>query len=160
MNNHTRKTDDNKPITPDEWNNAINHLLTTIPLRFFRDVMILSKQEGSTWGLNRYHGLVMIIRNNLRKAGYNWGDIALDNYWQQLLEDAVTQVKSKIQYYEQHPEKAESHWKKPYQFPPEPPSYPMKYIIQIIITASREFEVYNYLKKHLYSHTRFHIPFF
>ena len=69
MNNHTRKTDDNKPITPDEWNNAINHLLTTIPLRFFRDVMILSKQEGSIWGLNRHHGLGMIIRNNLRKAG-------------------------------------------------------------------------------------------
>ena len=113
MNQHTRKTDDNTPISHTEWNNAINHLLTTIPLRFFRDVQNVIKQEGPTWGLQHHHGLGMIIRNILRKAGYTWGDIALDNYWQQLLEDAVTQVESKIQFYEQHPEKAEPNWKKP-----------------------------------------------
>ena len=89
MDTPVRKKDDGKPITANEWTQAIAYLLDTIPLRFFRDVRAVIITEGQNWGLKRHLGLGMKIRNILREGGFQWGNLALDDYWYHLLEDAV-----------------------------------------------------------------------
>lgn len=141
-----RKKDSDESISQEEWNKAVLFLLNTLPLRFFRDIWKIMNKQGEKWMINYHHGLGTRIRNILRKADFNWGNIALDDYWHKLLQDAVELAKDDIQYYEKHPEEAEENWTKAYVFEPEPPSYPIKYLAQLLIQEGFHLDVFNHLK--------------
>lgn len=141
-----RKKDSDEPISPQEWNKAVLFLLNTFPLRFFRDIWKIINIDREKWMINYHHGLGTRIRNILREADFNWGNIALDDYWYQLLQDAVKIVKKDILYYEKHPNEAEENWSQEYVFEPEPPTYPIKYFAQLMIQEGFHLDVFNKLK--------------
>jgi len=141
-----RKKDSGEPISIVEWNNAVICLLDTLPLRFFRDMWKIMNIDREKWMVKLHLRLGIRIRNILRKADYNWGNMALDHYWYQLLQDAVKLVKKDILYYEKHPNEAEENWTQEYVFEPEPPSYPIKYFAKIMTQDGFHIDVFNKLK--------------
>ena len=102
--------------------------------------------DREKWMVKLHLRLGIRIRNILRKADYNWGNMALDEYWYQLLQDAVKLVKKDILYYEKHPDEAEENWTQAYVFEPEPPTYPIKYITQLMTKEGFHLDVFNKLK--------------
>lgn len=88
----SKLTDRGKEITPEEWNEAIECLIKKYPEEIFVEVWEAMKNEGDSWSGKRHRSFGMDVRNTLRSSGFQWGSIALDHYWDDLVEDATKKV--------------------------------------------------------------------
>ena len=77
------------PIPPSEKKKAIQYLIDHIPAETLDEVAKSIKDDGPDWWVLHHHGFGMDVRNLLRKGGFNWGPIDLDEVWVELIEKAV-----------------------------------------------------------------------
>ncbi len=79
-------------ISNDEKEAAIQFLLDNISKDCLKKVWIAVQNKKSfwSWSLNLYFG--MYVRNTLRKGGFDWGALVLDNLWSTLIEEAARRV--------------------------------------------------------------------
>ena len=87
-----RSTDRGKEITQEEWDEAIECVIQKYPEETFIEIWEAIKNEGDSWSGKRHHGFGMDVRNTLRSSGLGWGSIALDSYWDDVIEDATRKV--------------------------------------------------------------------
>ena len=71
---------------------AVVYLIENIPKGTLKEVRELIKKEGPGWSFRLHHGFGTGVRNTLRRGGFSWDDISLDNVWASLVEEAVKRV--------------------------------------------------------------------
>jgi hypothetical protein len=76
-------------IPPSEKKKAIQYLIDNIPAETLEEVAKDMRENGSDWGILHHHGFGTDVRNLLRKGGFDWGPIDLDEVWIGLVEKAV-----------------------------------------------------------------------
>ena len=85
--------EDEKRITPEEWNAAITYLEAYYPPETWQQLQNLTQCDG--WWIKYHHGFGTEVRNTLRKGGFDWGSISLDDNWASLMEDALERWEKK-----------------------------------------------------------------
>lgn len=80
-----------REICDEEIENAIDYLASGISENVLKEVFCLFQQDVKL--VSRKHfGLGMDVRNFLRRGGFDWGDIELDENWIYLLWKASKKV--------------------------------------------------------------------
>ena len=78
----------NEP-TPTERDQAIRLLAGKIPKETSANILMLMQNKQTPWHHASHFGLGLQVRNALREASYNWGDVYLDDHWHELVEEAA-----------------------------------------------------------------------
>jgi|Deesub1362A_J573_1020465.scaffolds.fasta_scaffold00194_12 hypothetical protein len=88
-----RLKDTGEVITDKEWKQAVDciikHHREALP-----ELKKVIKEKGEDWSLGYHHSLGLSVRNTLRREGFQWGAISLDNNWADLVEEAVKKAVS------------------------------------------------------------------
>ncbi|HUX99101.1 MAG TPA: hypothetical protein VMV49_06070 [Candidatus Deferrimicrobium sp.] len=87
-------------ITTEDREKAITYLMTTLPDDTIQKVSQKIHEEGEGYLMELHHGFGTQVRNLLRKGGFHWGAIVLDNEWDSLVLEAV---KRKLQRLKNNP---------------------------------------------------------
>lgn len=77
-------------ISKEEKEEAIQYLMGNIPKECLKKVSIAVQNKGYYWSVDMCFG--MYVRNVLRKGGFHWGPLALDDLWSTLIEEAARRV--------------------------------------------------------------------
>jgi len=85
--------DDGKRITKKTWTEAVDFLTANLEVVFIKKVRGIIDSEGRLWGIRNKGGVGVYVRNLLRNNGFNWGEVALENYWSWVVEDVLEKVK-------------------------------------------------------------------
>jgi hypothetical protein len=77
-------------LTPsqEEWDQAVDYLQEHLPEETKAEVRIA--MQDPNWPVDYHHSFGMEIRNMLRDGGFDWGDIELEDNWDELVKEAVT----------------------------------------------------------------------
>ena len=78
-------------ISEEEKERAIQYLMKVYPRKTLKDVYEVNKKD-SMWVYSAHFDFGMGVRNTLREGGFEFGDIALDNYWADLIIEASFRV--------------------------------------------------------------------
>jgi hypothetical protein len=80
-----------REVHEEEIESAVNYLASSMPENILRKTFDLFQQDIEL--VSREHfGLGMDVRNFLRRGGFDWGDIELDENWIYLLWKASKKV--------------------------------------------------------------------
>jgi hypothetical protein len=86
-----RLKDTGEVITDKEWKRAVDCIIKN----HREDLPELKKvieEKGKGWSLGYHRSLGLSVRNTLRREGFHWGAISLDDNWADLVEEAVKKV--------------------------------------------------------------------
>ena len=77
-------------ISKEQKEMAIQYLMANIPKDCLEKVWIAVQNKEYCWSVDMCFG--MYVRNTLRKAGFNWGPLALDSLSFMLIIEAARRV--------------------------------------------------------------------
>jgi len=80
--------DNGEEIKDFEWERAIAVVLKNVPPDIIQDLAKAKEMDGNCL-IKVHHTFGKEVRNLLRKDGFNWGAIALDQNWTGVVEDAI-----------------------------------------------------------------------
>ncbi len=78
-------------ISKEEKEKAVRYLMDKIPKECLKKVLV-AQNKGSLWWVPLHVDFGMYVRNALREGGFNWGSMALDDVWSNLVEEAARRV--------------------------------------------------------------------
>src|ERR1051325_1776195 len=77
--------DGNELIPSSERERAAVYLLDRIPQLTFETIFKRLKDGDTSWCVTEHFNLGMTVRNHLRDGGFRWSDIAMDDFWHEIV---------------------------------------------------------------------------